>query len=402
MRAKSIELAIAPPTHAFPLAPAPANPQTARPMPDLSSQPIAPLPAGAWRPDALATALQTAGLRPMQARDAAKMWVNAYHRDGLDADAALAFLPPVQAVRLRPLLLADRPLTQVEEVVARDHTRRLLWRTHDALVIESVIIPADNSQRVTLCVSSQVGCGRRCAFCETGRLGLVRNLGVDEIVGQFRLANRIWNGVRGALPAISNIVFMGMGEPLDNLDNVIDAIAVLTHDWSYGLSARKISVSTVGVAQKFAAFFARTNANLALSLNAPDDARRSELMPVNQRVPMADLKTALLATLPKNRSVLVEYILFAGLNDQPADAELLRTWLDGVPARLNLIPANPGPDPRLQSPTKEAVWAFQKQLLDAGVRVMVRYPHGRDVGGACGQLAGAHRQKRGEAEVTHG
>ena len=225
----------------------------------------------------------------MQARDAAKVWMNAYYREGLDRDAALARVPPVQAARLAPLLADDRPLLKVEEVVALDHTRRLLWQTADGLVIESVIIPADNGQRVTLCVSSQVGCGRRCAFCETGRLGLVRNLGVDEIVGQFRLANAIWNVVRDALPAISNVVFMGMGEPLDNLDNVVDAIAILTHDWVYGLSARKISVSTVGVAKNFAAFFARSSANLALSLNAPDDARRSQLMPVNQRVPMADL-----------------------------------------------------------------------------------------------------------------
>ncbi len=371
-------------------------------MPQPLNQPETPLPAGAWRPDALVAALRHAGLRPMQARDAAKVWMNAYYREGLDRDAALARVPPVQAAQLAPLLADDRPLLKVEEVVALDHTRRLLWQTADGLVIESVIIPADNGQRVTLCVSSQVGCGRRCAFCETGRLGLVRNLGVDEIVGQFRLANAIWNDVRDALPAISNVVFMGMGEPLDNLDNVVDAIAVLTHDWVYGLSARKISVSTVGVAKNFGAFFARSSANLALSLNAPDDARRSQLMPVNQRVPMADLKSALLASLPRGRSVLVEYILFAGLNDAPADAELLRAWLEGVPARLNLIPANPGPDARLQSPTQEAVWAFQKQLLDAGVSVMVRYPHGRDVGGACGQLAGAHRQKRGQREEANG
>jgi 23S rRNA (adenine2503-C2)-methyltransferase len=338
-------------------------------------------------------ALQAAGLRPMQARDAAKVWMNAYHRDGLSREAALALVPPVQARVLEPLLLVDLPLTQVEEVAAADKTRRVLWQTHDGLVIESVLIPADNGQRATLCVSSQVGCGRRCAFCETGRLGLVRNLSVDEIAAQFRLANQLWNRVRGALPPLTNIVFMGMGEPLDNLENVLDAIALLTHDWTYGLSARKVSVSTVGVAQKFAQFFAGTQANLALSLNAPDDARRSALMPVNQRVSMADLKAALLAHLPQGRSVLVEYILFAGLNDAPADADLLRAWLDGVPARLNLIPANPGPDPQLQSPTRDAVWAFQKQLLDAKVRVMVRYPHGRDVGGACGQLAGAHRQK---------
>ncbi len=370
-------------------------------MPTPPTNPALPLPVGAWRPDALVAALQVSGLRPMQARDAAKVLLNAYFRDNLDAEAALARVPPIQARHVAPLLAEARPLTQVESVVAADKTRRILWQTHDGLVIEGVVILADNGQRVTLCVSSQVGCGRRCAFCETGRLGLVRNLGADEIVGQFRRANRIWNDVRGALPAISNVVFMGMGEPLDNLDNVIDAIAVLTHDWAYGLSARKISVSTVGVAHKFAEFFARTQANLALSLNAPDDARRSQLMPVNQRVPMAELKSALLASLPRGRSVLVEYVLFAGLNDAPADAELLHAWLAGVPARLNLIPANPGPDPRLQSPVPAAVWAFQKQLLDAGVRVMVRYPHGRDVGGACGQLAGAHRRARGQTGEAH-
>ena len=370
-------------------------------MPSSPANPAIAQPSGAWRPDALVTALREAGLRPMQARDAVKVWMQAYHQDGLDGQAALSRVPPVQALRLAPLLLDDTTLVAVEEVVAEDHTRRLLWQTADKLVIESVVIPADNGQRVTLCVSSQVGCGRRCAFCETGRLGLVRNLGVDEIVAQFRQANALWSRVRGSMPAISNVVFMGMGEPMDNLDNVVDAIAVLTHDWTYGLSARKISVSTVGVAQKFAEFFARCPANLALSLNAPDDARRSQLMPVNQRVPIADLKAALLAHLPRGRSVLVEFVLFAGLNDAPADADLLRAWLEGLPARLNLIPANPGPDPLLRSPSSEVVWTFQKRLLDAGVRVMVRYPHGRDVGGACGQLAGAHRQKRGHVEEAH-
>ena len=353
-----------------------------------------PRAPGDWLPEPLLAACQARGLRPVQARDAVKAWMQAFHQNGQSQADALATLPPSQRSVLQTFLLPDAPLEAAERAQAADQTLRVLWRTGDGQIIESVVIPADNGKRVTLCVSSQAGCARRCAFCETGRLGLQRNLRTAEIVAQFKQSRALWEGLRGALPQISNVVFMGMGEPLDNLPAVLDAITLLTHDWCHALAARKVSVSTVGVAHKLEAFFAGTQANLALSLNAPDDARRSQVMPINDRVQLADLKAALLQHLPKKRDVLVEYILFAGFNDAPEDAVLLATWLQDVPARLNLIPANPGPDPRLQSPSLESVRAFQRALLDRGVRTMVRYPHGRDVGGACGQLAGAHRARQ--------
>lgn len=358
--------------------------------------PTSPLPPGGWLPARLLAASQEAGLRPIQAREAVKAWMQAFHGAGDTLEGALNRLPPAQSKVLAPLMAKDQPLEIAELAQSADGTLRILWRTCDAQVIESVVIPSDNGKRTTLCVSSQAGCARQCTFCETGRLGLQRNLRTDEIVAQFKQSRALWEARRGALPPLSNVVFMGMGEPLDNLTAVLEAIALLTHDWCHALAARKISVSTVGVAHKFAAFFAGTQANLALSLNAPDDFRRSQVMPINDRVQMADLKRLLLESLPPKRDVLVEYILFAGFNDAEADAHLLAAWLEGVPARLNLIPANPGPDARLRSPTLESVRGFQRTLLNRGVRTMVRYPHGRDVGGACGQLAGAHRRGEGQ------
>lgn len=364
--------------------------------------PVPARPILAWPPAALIDALTGGAIRRTQAIAAVKAVCAAVHREGQAWTEILPSIPGTVASALGALCGPERRLVQVEDAVSADATRRLLLRTDDGEVIETVVIPASNGERTTLCVSSQVGCGRRCVFCETGRLGLTRNLGADEIVLQFRIARDLWDRVRGERPAITNVVFMGMGEPLDNLDAVADAIAVLSHDFAYGLSARRITVSTVGVAPKIDAFFKCCNANLAVSLNAPDDARRSRLMPINQRCDLQALKNALLAAVPARRDVLIEYILFAEVNDALADADLLRTWLDGLPVRLNLIPANPGPDPALQPPTPQAVRAFQKRLLDAGVRAMVRHPHGRDVGGACGQLAGLHRARRPEPMLeTH-
>ncbi len=351
----------------------------------------------AWPPEALVHALTAwshgrGPVRRTQASHAVKALCAQVHRESQPWIQAVANVPDTVRAAMDALCTAERTLTLVEDAASHDGTRRLLFRTDDGEVLESVIIPAVGGDRVTLCVSSQVGCGRRCAFCETGRLGLTRQLQADEIVLQFRHARDLWSRVRHDLPPVTNVVFMGMGEPLDNLEVVIDAIAILEHDFAYGLSARRITVSTVGVVPKIASFFANTRANLAVSLNAPDDARRSRVMPINQRCGLADLKAALLQALPAKRDVLIEYILFADFNDSLQDADLLIAWLRDLPARLNLIPANPGPDPTLRQPSAEAVHAFQKRLLDAGVRAMVRWPHGRDVGGACGQLAGQHRE----------
>ncbi len=330
-------------------------------------------------------------LRSNQARQAIKGLTRRHLVDGQPWDEACAALPRRVREVMDRICAGGTELELYEVAVAEDATRKLLFRTADGHLIESVIIPSEAGRaagRTTLCVSSQVGCGRRCVFCETGRHGLLRNLGADEIVAQFRQAHALWEPLRGEAPPLSNLVFMGMGEPLDNLDAVLAAIETLTHDWSFGLAARRITVSTVGIADRIGEFLARSRVHLAVSLNAPDDARRTRLMPVARRCGMDRLKAALLEGLQPGRDVLLEYILFDGVNDSPADATLLMGWLADLPARVNLIPANPGPAPGLRQPPRERVWAFQKALLDGGVRAMVRYPHGREVGGACGQLAG--------------
>jgi 23S rRNA (adenine2503-C2)-methyltransferase len=356
------------------------------------------LPYDSWPPSRLQNALVEAGLRPGQAHRAVTMLGHALWREFLPWDQALAKIGGAAGPKVAELCAAPTHLEVMADERSVDGSHKLLFRTADGEVIESVLIPADSGKRTTLCVSSQVGCGRRCAFCQTGRLGLVRNLTTGEIVAQLRLTQQLWASQRGEQPLITNVVFMGMGEPLDNLDHVADAVAVMTDDLGAGLSWRRVTVSTVGVAWKLPEFFAKVQANLALSLNAPDDQRRSWLMPINERCGMTELKAALLQHLPQGRDVLVEYVLMAGVNDATADADLLIAWMQGLAVRVNLIPANAGPVPALRAPDREAIQAFQKYLLDRGVRTMVRWSHGGDLGGACGQLAGEVREmlRRGE------
>ena len=297
----------------------------------------------------------------------------------------------------RPTLLALDPapsLTIADEAPARDGTIRLVLRASDGGLVESVIIPGP--ARTTVCISSQIGCARACTFCETGRLGLVRQMSSAEIVDQVRVARLVWAGRpeadRRAPPRqIQNIVFMGMGEPFDNLSEVLQAIRLLTDPRAFAFAPSRITVSTVGVADKLAAFFQGARAELAVSLNAPDDARRSAIMPINTRVPLARLREALEETLPAGRRVLFEYVLFDGFNDAPEDADLLADYVAGLRCRVNVIPSNPGPDPALRPPSPDRLAAFIARLAERGVVTLVRRPRGRDVGGACGQLAGALR-----------
>ncbi|HAN30872.1 MAG TPA: RNA methyltransferase [Myxococcales bacterium] len=366
-------------------------------------KPQFPLPWNSLSPSAWIGVLSEAGLRTTQARGAVKTVSTATFRQHDDWQSTLARAPKVFRQRVQEFILPPVRLELCERVTAEDRTSRLLYRTADGHLIETVIIPSERggaAGRTTVCVSSQIGCGRRCVFCETGRLGLIRQLSAAEIVDQFHQAVMLWDAERGQAPKVTNVVFMGMGEPLDNLHEVLRAIEVMTDDLSFGLSAKRITVSTVGVAPKIGEFLRSTRANLAVSLNAPDDERRSALMPVNKRCSMADLRRVLIDKTPAGRDVLFEYILFDRVNDSLDDAELLGAWLQDIPARLNLIPANPGPDPKLRQPEPERVWAFQKLLLDRGVRVMVRHPHGRDVGGACGQLAGAARERLDRLQHT--
>lgn len=279
-------------------------------------------------------------------------------------------------------------LELVSEAPSADDTRRLALRTEDGALIEAVLIPGP--ARTTLCVSTQAGCARACAFCETGRHGLAGQLSSAEIVDQVRIARAVH--ARGGRPPLTNLVLMGMGEPLDNLGEVLRALSLATDPRALGLAPARVTVSTVGVADKLEAFFAGTKARLAVSLHAPDDARRERLMPVNRRFPLDVLLAELRRTAPPGHKILFEYVLFEGLNDGLDDADALARLLGGLRARVNVIPANPGPDPALAAPSAERVDAFVARLSQLGLTTLVRRPKGRDVGGACGQLAGALRE----------
>jgi 23S rRNA (adenine2503-C2)-methyltransferase len=304
-------------------------------------------------------------------------------------DQALADLE-IGAWARKTLLDLDASLSLeiAEEAPSADETVRLLLRARDGALVEAVLIPGPS--RTTLCISSQVGCARACSFCETGRLGLSRQMSAGEIVDQVRVARAVLRR-RPGLPPLQNLVFMGMGEPFDNLGEVLRAIRLITDHRAFGLAPSRVTVSTVGVADKLEAFFQGSRAELAVSLNAPDDARRGAIMPVNARFPMGALRDALLAAVPPKRRVFFEYVLFDGWNDAPEDADRLADYVRGIRCRVNVIPCNPGPDPALRPPTPERLEGFVARLSGHGVTTLVRRPRGRDVGGACGQLAGARR-----------
>jgi len=286
-------------------------------------------------------------------------------------------------------LLALSPtvsLAIAERAPAQDGAERLLLRAMDGALIETVILPA--AGRTTVCLSSQVGCARACTFCETGSLGLTRQLDAGEIVDQVRIARALWGNKS---PAIMNVVFMGMGEPFDNLREVARATHVLTDDRGLKFSPSRVTVSTVGVADKIETFYATCRAELAVSLNSIDDEARTRIMPINARFNLGVLRAALERSVPKSHKVLFEYVLIADFNDSLGHADRLASWVSTIPCRVNVIPLNPGPDPSLRSPSPEAVSAFVARLSQHGVTTLVRRPRGREVGGACGQLAGARR-----------
>jgi 23S rRNA (adenine2503-C2)-methyltransferase len=278
-------------------------------------------------------------------------------------------------------------LPPAEPVADPDGTVRFAVRLRDGAVVETVLIRQPS--RLTVCLSSQVGCSRGCVFCETGRLGLVRNLEAWEIVAQYAIAARHL----GSHPR--NVVFMGMGEPLDNLEEALRAISVLAEPAGFAVPERRITVSTVGIVPRMDELYRRSRANLAVSLHALEARTRLSLLPVARRYPLEDLRAAVLRS---PRTVLLQWTLIEGTNDSDADAGALARFADGLDVRVNLIPLNPGPDPSLRAPPLDRCRAFQKRLADRGVRTMLRLPHGCSVGGACGQLSG--RLRRAAPEVT--
>jgi len=265
----------------------------------------------------------------------------------------------------------------------RDGTRKLLFRLEDGRVVESVIIP--DPPRLTLCISSQVGCAMGCGFCATARLGLLRNLSAGEIVAQVVGAKAHFTPEE----RLTNIVFMGMGEPLHNFDAVVEAIGVLTAPWGCGISSRRITVSTVGLVPQMQRLIHDTSVQLAVSLTAPTDEQRGALVPVNRKYPIEVLLAACRALpIPQRRRITFEYVLLAGVNDRAEDARRLVRLLHGIRCKVNLIPFNPFPGSGFERPSDETVEGFRRQLDEAHVHCTVRHSRGRDVAAACGQLAG--------------
>ena len=275
-----------------------------------------------------------------------------------------------------------------------DASVKFLVGLADGSEVEAVLMP--EKQRLTLCLSSQVGCAQACVFCHTGRMGLKRHLTTGEIVGQLVLADR-WLAEHPdwladvRLPAgqrVTNVVFMGMGEPLDNVDAVVEAIRILTDPYGLALGLGRISVSTAGHLDGLARLLdALPSARVALSVHSVDDQKRSKIMPINRRWPLADVVAFLRERLgPTGQPVMFQYTMIRGVNDSLEDAAKLADLTTGLDAKINLIPLNEVSASRLSAPSPEQVQAFRDVLHARGIRVMVRYSKGQDIAAACGQL----------------
>ena len=263
--------------------------------------------------------------------------------------------------------------------IGNDGTRKYLFMLEDGNAVESVIIPDED--RNTLCISSQAGCAMQCAFCLTGTFNLTRNLTTAEIVNQILAVRRDVE--------VRNIVMMGMGEPLHNLDNVIPALQIMAEDNGLQLSSRRVTVSTCGLVPELERLGREITVNLAVSLNATTDELRDRIMPVNKAYPIATLLAALKNyPLPGRRKITIEYVLLGGLNDTPEDAKRLVRLLSDIPCKINLIPFNPHEKADFRPPTRAALDAFHKYLLDRHFTVITRDSRGSDISAACGQLKG--------------
>jgi len=287
------------------------------------------------------------------------------------------------------------------ESVARssDGTIKGLLRAEDGAAIEAVVIPEE--ERNTLCVSTQVGCPLACSFCATGAMGFTRNLSTAEIVDQVCR-------MRAVLPEgreLTNVVFMGMGEPLLNLPAVLDAVRLLVEPRAFGFAPRRVTVSTAGVVPKLAALLEALPGpvNLAVSLHAATDSLRDELVPINRKFPLEELLGALrsLPQLGPRRPIFFEYTLLAGVNDTPEDARRLVRLLRGLPYKLNLIPMNPHADAPYGAPSAEAVDAFMGVLSAARVTTTLRRSRGDDIDAACGQLAARPGRDESSSRSPH-
>lgn len=319
------------------------------------------------------------------------------HQRGSDNFAAMTNLSNELRLRLREIANI-MPLEIVADQQSHDGTRKWLLRLDSGNCIETVFIPEEG--RGTLCVSSQVGCALDCSFCATAQQGFNRNLSVAEIIGQVWIANRVLGSAGERV--ITNIVMMGMGEPLLNFTNVVKAMNLMMDDLAYGLSRRRVTLSTAGVIPALDRLRAVSQVSLAVSLHAPNDRLRDELVPLNKKYPISDLLAACRRYVAGDtrRRVTFEYVLLAGVNDSPELAHELVTLLKDMPAKVNLIPFNPFPGTRYRRSDPEAVDRFRAIVMAGGLMTVTRKTRGADIDAACGQLAG-QVQDRSRRALRH-
>ncbi|WP_374297880.1 23S rRNA (adenine(2503)-C(2))-methyltransferase RlmN [Acinetobacter sp.] len=304
---------------------------------------------------------------------------------------------------------------QAPEVVHRhyskDGTRKWVFRVGDGdgSLVETVLIPADDKTgaRKTLCISSQVGCALDCSFCSTGKQGFQRDLTPAEIIGQLWVANQSYMEgvpVGDRTRTVTNVVMMGMGEPLLNFDPVVASMSLMLDDFAYGMSKRRVTLSTSGVVPMIDKLAATIDVALAISLHAPNDPLRNELVPINKKYPLEQLIAACQRYLAKDgnessrKHVTIEYVMLDGVNDKPEHALQLLKLLKDLPSKINLIPFNPFPHAPYGRSSRNRIMAFQKTLSDAGFVCTIRQTRGDDIDAACGQLVGqvADRTRRAE------
>jgi len=326
---------------------------------------------------ALEVALEAGGHQRFHARQIFQ-WL--YRRGITDVEAMTDLSLELRAALARDFTLTTPALAHREKSI--DGTEKFLLRLADGRHIESVFIP--DTPAMTFCISTQVGCAMACAFCLTGKMGLVRNLTAAEIVGQVR----VLAGALNMRDTRFNIVLMGMGEPLHNYDETMKALRILTDEHGFDLSPRRITLSTVGLLPALERLAKEpVMPNLAISLHAPTDLQRGELVPINRKYGVSDIIDACKRFPLKKRSrITFEYVLLAGVNDSPQDARRLARLVAGVKSKVNLIPLNAAAGIPFERPSDEAIDGFARIVSDHGVDVSVRKSRGRDIRAACGQL----------------
>ncbi|MBK6403496.1 MAG: 23S rRNA (adenine(2503)-C(2))-methyltransferase RlmN [Rhodocyclaceae bacterium] len=334
------------------------------------------------------------GEKPFRARQVLR-WM---HRAGRDDFGQMTDVAKSLRAKLAEIaeIRGPRP---IGDSVAADGTRKWLLDVGTDNAVEAVFIP--EVSRGTLCISTQVGCALDCAFCSTGKQGFNRNLTTAEIIGQLWHANRALGAVKApGMPdeserVISNVVLMGMGEPLANFDALVPALRLMLDDHGYGLSRRRVTVSTSGIVPAMDRLREAAPVALAVSLHAPGDALRDRLVPINRKYPLKDLMAACRRYLENSPRdfITFEYVMLEGVNDSDAHARALLNLVRDVPSKFNLIPFNPFPDSGFRRSRPERLRRFQEILLEAGIVATVRKTRGDDIDAACGQLAGQVKDK---------